>query len=117
MLQIEVNSKFQPANTDFGTLDSVISVTPPIDANCFIARVPLFADQAITIFPKFGVIGCGFAQEMDWNTNLPISQDAEVIYWHIEHNKKYAEITKEQCIEAIRMLQQWLTDIHNLARG
>lgn len=116
-MQIEVNDQFQPADTEFGTLGRVMSITPPIDAGYFIARVQLFADQAIVIFPKFFTIGCGFAQEEDWNTNLPISVKAEQIYEHIKHNKKYPAITKGQCIEAIRMLQRWLEDVHAHARG
>lgn len=71
----------------------------------WVARVVLHKDQAIVCFPKFGTIGCGFAQEEDWNTNLPIRCGAEEIYQHIKHNKKYEEITDEMCLEAIRALQ------------
>lgn len=69
--------------------------------------MPLYKDQAIVIFPKFGTIGCGFAQEEDWNTNLPLSCDAEEIYNHIRHNKKYKQITDAQCLAAIRELRDW----------
>lgn len=108
-MTIEVNSKFQAAGTVFGSAEgAVLSITPPIDAEYFIARVPLFQDQAIQIFPKFMTVGCGFAQEEeDWNTNLPLGCDAEHIYDHIACNKKYSEITRERCLEAIRMLQAW----------
>jgi len=37
---------------------------------------------------------------------LPYECDAEQIYEHIKCNKKYKEITKEQCIEAIKMIQE-----------
>lgn len=108
IVTIEVNRKFQPANNDTPLEGGLmVSITPDINADYFIARVPLFQDQSIVIFPKFGTIGCGFAQEEDWNTNLPIRSDAKVIYDHIAKNKKYPEITEEQCIEAIRMLQAW----------
>ena len=104
---IEVNDHFIEADTDIQTGSGVISITPPIGADYFIARVPLFKDQAIQIFPKFFTVGCGFSQEEDWNTNLPLSTSAKRIYGHIEHNKKYDEITEEQCIAAIEELQAW----------
>ena len=116
-MQIELNSRFHPATTEFGAPGRTTSITPPIDADYFIARVPLVMDQAIVIFPKFLTIGCGFAQEEDWNTNLPITVKAEKIFEHIKHNKKYAEITDEQCIEAIRMLQRWWEEASTIARG
>jgi hypothetical protein len=105
---VEVNPGFHAAQTDMpATGGGTISITPPIDGDYFIARVVLYRDQAINIFPKFFTIGCGFAREEDWNTNLPLSKDAEEIYEHIAHNKLYDEITREQCIEAIRALQLW----------
>ena len=106
-LRIEVNSTFQPASTDFRCPAGTISITPPLDENYFIARVPLHRDQAIVAFPKFGTIGCGFAQEKDWNTNLPISCGAEKIFNHIKHNKKYRAIKDTDCIAAIKLLQEW----------
>ena len=107
---IEVNKDFVEANTTFkfGENGGTMAITPPLDADYFIARVPLFKDQAIVIFPKFFTIGCGFAkEEEDWNTNLPLSTEAEQIYNHIKVNKHYDEITDEQCIAAIRELQEW----------
>ena len=89
---------------------SVLSITPPLNSRYFVARVPLFADQAILIFPKFFTVGSGFAQEDDRNTNLPLSRSAEEIYAHIKHNKKYVEITDEQCLSAIRDLQRWWSE-------
>jgi hypothetical protein len=102
-MTVEVNPHFSPRQSEFGG----IAITPLIDENFFIARVMLYEDQAICIFPKFFTIGCGFAKEDDWNTNLPLSCDAEEIYTHIEHNKLYDAISREQCIEAIRLLQGW----------
>ncbi len=104
---IEVNENFHPENTVISTTRGAIAITPPLDAEYFIARVPLAKDQALVIFPKFFTIGCGFAREEDWNTNLPLAVPAEQIYDHIKHNKRYSEITDEQCISAIRELQQW----------
>lgn len=106
---IEVNSKFARAGDSLvdpaGEIHMMI--TPPLDEDYFIARVVLHRDQAIVIFPKFGTIGCGFAQEKDWNTNLPIRLPSNKIYNHIKHNKKYREITKKQCLQAIDMLRDW----------
>ena len=82
-MTVEVNPHFRPPQSEFGD----VAITPPIDQDFFIARVVLYQDQAICIFPKFFTIGCGFAKEEDWNTNLPIRCDAEEIYAHIEHNK------------------------------
>ena len=102
-MTVEVNPHFRPPQSEFGD----VAITPPIDQDFFIARVVLYQDQAICIFPKFFTIGCGFAKEEDWNTNLPIRCDAEEIYAHIEHNKFYDAISREQCLEAIRLLQDW----------
>ena len=85
---------------------SVLMMTPAIDAEYWAYRVKLHQDQAIIGFPKFGTIGIGFTQEEDWNTNLPYTCEAEEIYNHIKHNKKYDEITKEQVIEAIGMIRE-----------
>jgi hypothetical protein len=105
---IEVNSEFVESKTDFDTKMGTISITPPVGAEYFLARVPLFKDQAIVIFPKFFTIGCGFAQEENWNVNLPIRTcSSQEIYEHIKGNKKYDEITEEQCISAIDELRKW----------
>lgn len=109
---IEVNERFREVNTTIATATGgAISITPPIESSYFIARVPLFKDQAIQIFPKFFTIGCGFAQEEDWNTNLPLSTDANTIFNHIKHNKKYEEISDQQCIDAIKELQKWYAKV------
>jgi hypothetical protein len=82
-----------------------LMVTPAIDENYWIARVHLFKDQYVLAFPKFSTIGIGFAKESDWNTNLPYTCSAEEICEHIWHNHKYRTITKEQTLEAIKLLQ------------
>jgi hypothetical protein len=84
---------------------SILMTTPPIDETYWTYRVKLFNDQAIIGFPKFFTIGIGFAQEEDWNTNLPYSCPAEQILDHIWHNHKYDQITREQALEAIRLIQ------------
>jgi hypothetical protein len=108
-MTIEINSNFKPQNCQVTTpAGGKIMFTPPLNANYFIARVPLFQDQAIVLFPKFGTIGCGFAvEEKSWNTNLPIACPAEEIFKHILKNKKYEEITEPDIKDAIVMLQAW----------
>lgn len=80
-------------------------VTPPIDDEYWVFRVKVSKTQAIVGFPKFMTIGIGFAEETDWNTNLPYTCDALQIYEHIKHNKGRGNIRMEDCIEAIRMIQ------------
>lgn len=104
-MQVEFNQEFKKSNDTFHNGNSVISITPPINSSYFIYRVHLHEDQYLLAFPKFTTIGIGFAKEEDWNTNLPFSCDAEEIYNHIEHNKLYDCITKEQVIEAINLLK------------
>ena len=106
-LQIEVNQKFVEANTSLHLKGGpTLMITPPLDEDYWLFRVKLHEDQAIVGFPKFGTIGIGFAQEEDWNTNLPYTCPAEQIYNHIKHNKKYDQISDEQCLEAVRMVQE-----------
>jgi len=80
-------------------------MTPPIDSSYWLFRVQLYKDQAIVGFKKFGTIGIGFAREEDWNTNFPCSCSVEEIYDHIEHNKEYEEISKEEVLEAITLVR------------
>lgn len=87
-----------------------ISLTPPIDEDYWEYRVRLSDTQAIVGFPKFSTIGIGFAQEEDWNTNLPYTCKAEEIFEHIEHNKGDEAISDADCIEAIRLVQQAATE-------
>ena len=82
-----------------------VLICPPVNEDYWIFKVELFKDQAILGFYKFATIGIGFAQEEDWNTNLPYTCNAKEIYEHIRHNKKYKEITKKQCIKAIELIQ------------
>jgi hypothetical protein len=106
-LQLEFNANFQRANDTFRSPEGWgLTITPPLDEDYWLFRVKLYEDQAILGFPKFHTIGIGFAQEEDWNTNLPYTCDAEQIYDHIKHNKEYEQITDEQCLEAIQLVQK-----------
>jgi len=61
--------------------------TPPINSDYWAYRVRVADGQAVVGFGKFGTIGVGFAEEEDWNTNLPYTTDAESIRRHIWHNR------------------------------
>jgi len=89
----------------FGSENNAIMVTPDINEDYWTFRVKLYKDQAMLGFPKFSTIGIGFAQEEDWNTNLPYSCDTEKIFNHIKHNKLYPEISDDDCRKAIEMIQ------------
>jgi len=104
-LIVEYKKGFEPSKDTFRVGRVVVMMTPAITEDYWIMRVKVFRNQAIVAFPKFGLIGVGFAQESDWNTNLPYQTPAERLYQHIEVNKKYKTLTKERCIEAIKMLQ------------
>ncbi len=84
---------------------STLMITPAIEEDYWAYRVKLYKDQAIIGFPKFTTIGIGFAQEEDWNTNLPYTRSPEKICDHIWDNHKYKEITRRQVIEAIELIQ------------
>ncbi len=82
-----------------------LMLTPPVDETYWSYRVKLSETQAVLAFPKFITIGIGFAQEEDWNTNLPWTCGAQEIFDHIAHNKGDDAIGDEDCLAAIRMLQ------------
>jgi hypothetical protein len=83
--------------------------TPPVTltmpADYWKYRVMLSRRQAIVGFPKFGTIGIGFAEEDDWNTNLPYTSSTEQIFNHIKHNKGDDAISDDDCRAAIQMIQ------------
>lgn len=105
-MNIEINAKFAPTDTPIKYGNSTVLITPPLDEDYYLARVPL-GSNAIQCFPKFTTIGIGFAKEKDWNTNLPYRCDAEEIWEHIKHNKGDKRITKAQGIAAIKVLQEY----------
>ena len=104
-MRIEVNSNCIDQTPTLGIGKQILMLTPPIGEDYWLFRVHLHSDQYVQAFPKFGIIGIGFAQEEDWNTNFPSDCTAQKICKHIWHNHKYDKITKEQVIEAIEMLQ------------
>lgn len=105
-LVVEYKKDFKPSKDCIEVGATVIMFTPAISEDYWIMRIKLFRNQALVAFPKFGLIGVGFAVEKgSWNTNLPYQTPADHLYRHIECNKKYDQITKEHCLKAIKMLQ------------
>jgi hypothetical protein len=104
---LEFNSKYvTDKNSEFTVEGQLVVFTPPIGEDFWTMRVPLTEKQAIVTFPKFSTFGIGFQVEEDWNTNLPYTCDKEEIYNHIKHNKADDNISKEDCINAIDLLQK-----------
>lgn len=83
-----------------------VMLTPAIDEDYWAYRVRLSDEQAIVGFPKFSTVGIGFAQEEDWNTNLPYTCETEKIFAHIAHNKGDESISDDDVREAIRLIQE-----------
>lgn len=106
MQTVEVSAEFERAKDVLESSAGLVALTPPLDGDYWLYRVKLKHGQSIIAFPKFFTIGCGFAQEKaDWNTNLPVGCDAEKIYNHIKVNKGHKDITKAECIAAIKAIQ------------
>lgn len=90
-----------------GTPRSVVGVTSPmVDEDYWALRVKVSDTQAVLGFEKFGTIGIGFAQEEDWNTNLPWIASSREIFEHIKHNKGDDAIPDERVIVAIHMVRE-----------
>ncbi len=106
-LQLQINRAKLPTEAVESLAKSGLLITPPIGEDFWLYRVAVSKKQAIVAFPKFGVIGCGFQQETDWNTNLPIGQPAEELYTHISHNRRAGGDCppKQRCLDAIRLIQ------------
>jgi hypothetical protein len=104
MAELVLETRATP--TDDGVITPNVAMTPRLGEDYWEYRVRLSDKQAILGFPKFFTIGIGFAvEEEDWNTNLPYTSDAVEIYEHIEENKGDDSITREDCVAAIRMIQ------------
>jgi hypothetical protein len=86
----------------------IASITPRVgDDDYWAYRVGLTESQALLGFPKFGVVGIGFAvEDEDWNTNLPSSIDAEKILDHIWKNAGPTVTDKAVVLEAIQLIQR-----------
>lgn len=104
MSTLTVERKAQQDETpNFGGL----MLTPKLGEAYWSYRVLLSERQAIVGFPKFFTTGIGFAiEDEDWNTNFPYTVDAVEIFNHIKHNKGDDSIADEDCIAAIRLIQE-----------
>lgn len=103
---MELEIKETPDTTVvFDTPKGVVMLTPSIGEDYFIFRVKLSDTQAVLGFEKFGTVGIGFAQEEDWNTNLPYTCSAQEILDHIRHNKGDDAISDDDVLEAIELVQ------------
>lgn len=105
-LKLEHNPSLDMSDPEVTGLLGRVMVTPAISEDWWMFRVMVSENQAVLGFPKFGTIGVGFAQEEDWNTNLPARCSAEYIWKHIRDNKGDDSIPDERCVEAIRLIQQ-----------
>lgn len=106
-LILQINRSKLPTEAVDGLAKQGLLITPPLNEDFWVYRVAVSKKQAIVAFPKFGVIGCGFQVEKDWNTNLPIGQGAEELYDHISHNRRAGgdNPPKQRCLDAIRLIQ------------
>jgi hypothetical protein len=106
MPELMLEYKFQE---DTSEVAPGISFTPKLGDDYWTYRVWVSEDQAVLGFPKFFTIGIGFmVEDDDWNTNLPYTSDAEVIYKHIKGNKG-PTARKKDCLKAIEMIQEAAT--------
>lgn len=105
-MTVQINQKFVEADSNIRTKSGgLIMVTPPIDEDYWLFRVPVSDKQAVVGFPKFGTIGIGFQKEDDWNTNLPYQCSTDKIFNHIKHNKGDESIPDDSVLAAILEIQ------------
>ena len=105
-LELEFRNEFKKATDGFKMGKIQIMMTPPIDEKYWVFRIKLHKDQAVVAFPKFGLMGIGFAQESNWNTNLPSCDSTKSIVDHIWENRKYPQVTYAILTKAVKMLQK-----------
>ena len=118
MKSLKLETRQDISNVNAGAAESLMTtgnggtlmITPPIDEEYWLFRVPVSAKQAVVAFPKFCTLGIGFqVEEQDWNTNLPYTCEAEEIANHIKENAQVAgdDETPEfnTVVRAIMLLQ------------
>ena len=105
-LRVEIREGVSLPQPMFGGAGGVVMVTPPLDEDFWVVRVPVSDKQAVVAFPKFGTIGIGFQHEEDWNTNLPYRCPTEQIAKHIMHNKGDDSVPEQRVHEAIALVQE-----------
>lgn len=105
-MDLVLERRNQPNETGFVGGGGEVMIAPFVDEDYWEYRVRLSEAQAILGFPKFMTIGIGFAQEEDWNTNLPYRVPTQKIFDHIIHNKGDDSISDQDVFQAIRMVQE-----------
>lgn len=111
MSELKLERKNQPNET--GVLaGGLVLMTPNICPDYWEYRVVLSPNQAILGFPKFGTIGIGFADEEDWNTNLPYGVRTALIVRHIFHNAGGSSITPTMVAEAVELVRRAAYEDH-----
>jgi hypothetical protein len=71
----------------------VAMMTPSLDEDFWLMRVPLTDHQALVVFPKLGSMGCGYQlEEGGWNVNLPLDGNRDFerhvkLVQHIDVNR------------------------------
>jgi hypothetical protein len=91
-----------------------VSLAPPVEPDYWSYRVRLTPAQSVLGFPKFGTIGIGFAQEVDWNTNLPFTCETDAIVKHIAHNRGDESITRADIAKAVSLIQHAICEDQGL---
>lgn len=113
-MKIEVNPNAYNGTDSFVFDDTLFLIPPMVHEDYWLFRAQLKHGQAIVAFPKYATLGIGFAQETDWNTNLPAKCEPEEIFQHIRHNKQYEDISDDEVREAISAVREvclrWLAE-------
>jgi hypothetical protein len=111
MTDLTLERREQPNRTlEMGPL----SLAPDVDEDYWSYRVRLTPVQSVLGFPKFGTIGVGFAQEEDWNTNLPFICETDDIVKHIAHNRGDESITRADITAAVSLIQHAICEDQGL---
>lgn len=86
--------------------DGLVMITPQLGEDYWSYRVCVSEGQAVLGFPKFGVIGCGFAvEDADANRNLPINMQPQEICEHIWINRGDESITRADVVAAVTLIR------------
>jgi hypothetical protein len=111
MSELQLERKNQPNET--GVLaGGLVMMTPNICPEYWEYRVVLSPYQAVLGFPKFGTVGIGFADEEDWNTNLPYGIRTAITVRHICHNAGGDSITPVMIAEAVELVRRAAYEDH-----
>ena len=112
-LVVEYKEGFQPSKDCIDTGKVIIMFTPDISEDYWLMRVVLYKDQSIVAFPKFGLIGVGFAIEV---SNLTISSLPEILKNEKHTYKRLVEniLNYPDDKEYIRTKEQFENDLQTV---